>query len=78
MGATALGSSVQAQPFLPVHLLLSFRGIEALVLVVLLAWGWLEALGELGGEVQRGLRGGCRVWLFSLGEPATQSHQHSA
>lgn len=37
-------------------LLLAFRGMNALVLVVLLAWGWLSGLGELGGVVQRDLR----------------------
>lgn len=31
----------------------SLQGMDAPVLVVLSAWGWLPGLGELGGEVQR-------------------------
>lgn len=61
MGATALGSNFflcpsKLSPPLSMPLLLAFRGMNALVLVVLLAWGWLSGLGELGGVVQRDLR----------------------
>lgn len=60
--------------------------MEALVPVVLLAWGWVTALGELGGEVQRGLQGG-GAWPegWGLTRPAqscsvwgTHSLSHSA
>lgn len=39
------GSALLAHAFA-----LVFPGKAALVLAVLLAWGWLAALGELGGE----------------------------